>query len=322
MNELLRLLRKAVRPFGYDVRKKQAYNLLRVKGLERLPALRTPLAVFDREAGPDPDVTLDRVRICIRTCLGEARDLRRHVDLTGVPLEEHMLRCLLSTVASVNEAVAAAPGADIEVRIFDDHSDAGSRARLERLFAGLDCPWTLRTTAGTGQGASLIEQFEYARGENAVIYFCEDDYLHEASAIREMWNFYRQVHQASGTHLLIHPQEGESLFNNAYYPSYILLGEARRWRTMSHATHVFMTHGRVVEEYWRYFENTRFVGDPKKRRLGSESRTTNRLFEHIPGFCPLPAVAAHMQAEGLLPPFFDWRGLWAQYPLPESLRLP
>ena len=71
-------------------------------------------------------------------------------------------------------------------------------------------------------------------------------------------------------------------------------------------------HSSTVRKYWEYFENTRFVGNKKKRRLGVEARTTNYLFNHLPGFAPIPALAAHMQAEKCLPPFFNWRPNWDQ----------
>jgi len=34
------------------------------------------------------------------------------------------------------------------------------------------------------------------------------------------------------------------------------------------------------------------------------------LFNHIPGFAPIPALSAHMQTEESTPPFFDWHDLW------------
>lgn len=313
MNEALRLLRRLLRPFGYDVRRRQAYNLLPVKGYDRLPQLTTVQAAFDEEPGRRTGDNLDELLVFLRTCLRAARKPQASHQLTGAPLEETVQRCLASTVASINFAVRAEPARRIRALILDDHSDPQALVRIRTLCGRLECEWTLTTTQTAGQGASLYEQFRTARDRNALCYFCEDDYLHEESAIGEMWSFYRQVYLATGSHLVIHPQEGESLYNNAYYPSYILLGERRRWRTMSHATHVFFTHARVVRDYWRYFENTRFVGDRKHRRLGSESRTTNLLFNHLPGFAPLPALAAHLQAPHTLPPFFDWRSLWERY---------
>ncbi len=309
MNEALRLLRRCLRPFGYDVRKKQEYNLLPIREMSAQPAVEQAFKPFDQSLPITSEDNLDTLCVVLRTCLKEERGLQRPTAVTGVSLIENCLRCLTSTLSSINEAHNAGIGT-IRVIILDDHSDPEPLERIQKLCEILHCPWELKTTREQGQGASLIEQFEDARTCNELFYFCEDDYLHERSAIREMWAFYRQVHQANNIHMVIHPQEGESLFNNAFYPSYVLLGEERRWRTMSHATHVLFIHSHVVRDYWQYFENTRYVGDKKKRRLGSEGNTTNQLFDHIPGFAPIPALAGHMQSEHCLPPFFDWRRLW------------
>lgn len=158
----------------------------------------------------------------------------------------------------------------------------------------------------------MHEHFSFAKDKEALIYFCEDDYLHEKSAISEMVRFYKKVYEQTGSHLLIHPQEHELIYSQYNYPSYILLGENRRWRTISHATHTFFTHSTVVKKYWDYFENTKYMGlkKSKVRHLGSEKKTTDQLFNHIPGFSPIPAIAIHLQTENCLPPFFDWRALW------------
>ena len=90
----------------------------------------------------------------------------------------------------------------------------------------------------------------------------------------------------------------------------MLSGQNRRWRTISHATHTFFTHSSIVEKYWKYFDNTKYVGHKEKRHLGSEKQTTDKLFNHIPGFSPIPAVAVHLQSKESLPPFFDWKDIW------------
>ena len=127
-----------------------------------------------------------------------------------------------------------------------------------------------------------------------------------------MIDFYLRIYSQTKAHLVLHPQEHENVFRQFNYPSYILYSETRRWRTICHATHVFFTHTEVVKKYWSYFENTKYVGVKNKRHLGSEKETTDHLFKHIPGFSPIPAVAAHLQTEHCLPPFFNWHELWEE----------
>jgi hypothetical protein len=313
MNDILRLLRKSLRPFGYDIRKRGALNLLPARGVGRAPDLDRVRRNFDYDGGGERKASSDLggLKIVFRTCMTEKRNLKNEGRIAGAPLADTMERCFLSLVRSVNAALAQEDAPRINVIILDDHSEAPYIERLCALASQLACPWTLRTTSATGQGASLHEQFAMARADDALYYFCEDDYLHEPQAVYEMWAFYRQVFQATRRHLVIYPQEHPSLYDKFEYPAYLVLGRDRHWRSIADATHTIFTHAHVVRDYWDYFENTKFVGNRKKRHLGSERRTTNRLFSHLPAFSPIPALAVHFQSPDTLPPFFDWRPVWA-----------
>ena len=223
-------------------------------------------------------------------------------------MEEHLLKCIQSLFISINEAIKN--NKKIKLVVFDDRSDSSSLEKINNLLNDLECEYEILTTKNTGQGNSLYEHFSFSRDKNSLFYFCEDDYLHIPNAIHEMISFYRDIYEETSTHLLIHPQEHELIYSQINYPSYILEGKKRRWRTISHATHTFFTHSSIVDKYWSYFDDTKYVGNKKKRHLGSEKKTTNKLFNHIPGFSPIPAVAVHLQSKESLPPFFDWKKVW------------
>jgi len=310
MNEFLRLLQRSLRPFGYDIRRRKAYNLCPYKGIEPVPALGAVMKAFDDGSERGEAVHLDTLKIIYRTCLSHERNRKASERVTKASLVETVERCFLSLVASVNAALKEKDAPKIEVLILDDHSDADLMQRIKSLAERLHCSWKTKTTEGTGQGASLHQQFSLACGDDALYYFCEDDYLHEENAVYEMVAFYRQVFDTTKRHLIIHPQEHEALYNSFFYPSYVLLSPYRHWRSVSDATHILFMHGHVVRDYWEYFENTKFVGNKKKRKLGSERMTTNRLFDHLPCFVPIPALAGHLQSEHVLPPFFPWHALW------------
>ena len=312
MNEFLRLFKRTFKLFGYDLKKAGKFILLPLQNQPDVH-LKAVYDAFDNDKARgkgaiEPD--LNKLVVFIRTCLRSNRNVDKRDRFTGASTAETVYRCLRSTIRSINEANDQNEGRSIEVIVLDDHSDASYLLKIKDICRAIQCPWTVQTTRETGQGQSLHEQFEMVKSMNALCYFCEDDYLHEPSAIREMWDFYRKMmEQTGGTHLVIHPQECEFLYQTLY-PSYIIASEQRHWRTMNHATHVLFTHSQVVKSYWHYFENTKFVGDRKKRQLGAESKTTNLLFKHIPGFCPIPAVAGHAQFELTLPPCFNWQKIW------------
>lgn len=310
MNDALKLLSKSLKPFGYHIRKYKAPNILRIPALEQ-DDFKSSLSL-PKVAGngflPE-DANLDQMTIYMRTCIRENRNIDKTKRITGVTLEENTKRCLFSLLRSIEHALKQDKNRSIKLICLDDHSDEIYRKKLEDIISKAPCDNEFRQTNGTGQGKSLHEQFKLGSHENAIVYFCEDDYLHEIDAIDTCWNFYNKITRDLETHSVLYPQEHAVLYSD-HYPSYLVLGDDRQWRTIRHATHTFITHGQVVKKFWDYFENTKFVGDKKNRKKGSEAQTTNKLFEKIPGFSPMRPAAVHLQFEETLPPLYDWKPLW------------
>ncbi|MGQ0527483.1 MAG: glycosyltransferase family A protein [Alphaproteobacteria bacterium] len=309
MNDLLKLLSSSLKPFGYHVRKYNAPNILRIPELEKKDTTLTALRASATRNRNFTDSNLDKMVIFVRTCIRVNRNVNQAPRVTGAPLSENTYRCLRSLVTSVNNALQSMTAKDIEVINLDDRSDAEFITQIKSVWEKLDCKWTVRQTREPGQGPSLHEQFMMGRSENAIVYFCEDDYLHEPDAIEVCWRFYEDMAKKLGTNIMIYPQERIVLYED-HHPSYIVTGPDRHWRTIRNATHTFITHGHVVRDHWLYFENTKFVGVKKYRKKGSEARTTNKLFRTVPGFSPMRPAAVHLQFENTLPPLYDWRPLW------------
>ncbi len=306
MNDLLKLASKSLKPFGYKIANDRGPNILRIANLEKTDQDIKTFQQAQYAQNLTDYADLNTMVVYLRTCLRANRNIDKKPRLTGASMEENALRCINSLITAMNAATTCG---NLRLIILDDHSDDNIINNINRLCKKAQFPWELQTTQIMGQGASLHEQFTKGRDENAITYFVEDDFLHEENGIAAAWNFYRQIYSDFKTHCLIHPQEHHTL-HEKLYPSYIVASPDRHWRTTRHATHTFMTHGHIVRDYWDYFENTKFVGIKKKRKLGSESKTTNRLFNHIPGFSPLQPFAVHLQFENLLPPFYDWKPLW------------
>lgn len=318
MNDLLKVISKSLEPFGYHVRPRKGMNFLKIANLENAANAENITATRQAFSKLDPapsDANLNRFIVYLRTCMRDKRNIDTRPRITGAPITEHSLRCILSLIRSLNHAAAHLPDIAFEMRILDDHSDTEPLKRLKALTKHARIPVSIETTRETGQGQSLHEQFSRSRADNAIVYFCEDDFLHEEDGIAAMIEFYRAMVADTGSLPLLYPHEHNVLYSH-HYPSYIVVGKDRHWRSVRHATHTFMTHGKNVEKYWNYFENTKYVGNRKKRRLGSEAKTTNNLFKHVPGFSPLKPCAVHLQFEDMLPPFYDWHAIWQKNALP------
>ncbi len=316
MNEALRLLKRTLNRIGYDVRKIYDYDFMNVRNidsLEQSQILETSKeAFYSEKTGIDPS-EVSRLCVYVRTYIpGDTdADSRR---ITNATTQENVLVCLSSLVDSVNYAVQRLERESIEIIVLDDHSDEDSVKAIKKRLEGLRCKWLFETTKSTGQGPTVFEQFGYAREKKCLVYFCEDDYLHLQTAIYEMWEFYKKIFLATGSHLVVSPADRRICYA-VHYPSYIVLGENRHWRTLSHVTHSFLTHSGIVDKYWDYFYNTKYCGDRIgiKRRRSAMAKTINKVFKYIPGFSPIPSLVCHLQSSRSISPFFDWRKLWTKY---------
>ena len=161
------------------------------------------------------------------------------------------MKCINSLIVSIHHA--SINDRNIKFVIFDDRSDVGVLEKIKQLCKKLTCNWEIITTDKPGQGESLYQNFEYAKCNDELVYFCEDDYLHSKTAVLEMIDFYLRIYNQTKTHLVLHPQEHENVFRQFNYPSYILYSETRRWRTICHATHVFFTHTEIRKKILELF---------------------------------------------------------------------
>lgn len=189
MNEVLRILDKLLKKQGYAIKKHPEYNLLPLKDFNNFPEQKKVYESFNPNNNAKQD-NIDKLEICLRTCINDKRAKGKRSELTNVSLEEHLLKCIKSLIISTNEALKQ--NINIKFTVFDDRSDRAVLDKLEKLCADLKCDWQIITTEKTGQGESLHQHFSYAKDKNALVYFCEDDYLHIPTAIYEMLGFYKK----------------------------------------------------------------------------------------------------------------------------------
>ncbi len=328
MNDLLKFISKSLIPFGYHLRPYQGMNFMRIPALEKdqqncenVTNARTSCALFPKAHQKIDTESLSHLTVFLRTCVRENRNINKTPRLSGADDLENVVRCTWSLIKSLNNAKIENPDLKIRLIVLDDRSSDTAKQTLQDLLGKCLFPAEFQTTKTTGQGASLHQQFEMCKDEPGLVYCVEDDYLHEPDAIERMICFYKKTAETLQSHLVIYPQEHGILYSN-HYPSYILAEQDGHWRSMRHATHTFLTHSQIVKDNWECFENTKYVGIKKKRRLGSEAKTTNRLFDLYPGFSPLKPCAVHLQYESLLPPYYNWRPLWdaSQYIKQEDIK--
>ncbi|AGY59045.1 rhamnosyltransferase [Gloeobacter kilaueensis] len=257
-----------------------------------------------------------RFDILVRTC-ARVEAFTGRPRFIAVPKQELLLRCLHSLILSINACLQAYRAFEISLTVLDDHSDPQTVRRVRSLLGTAQVPTRFLTLAGTGNGQSLLENYEYARNHCPdLIYFCEDDYLHDRIAITEMLQTYDLLQPSFPNGLALHPCDYPDRYL-APYPSYIYLGSTRFWRTILHTTGTFAITNAVLRRYYEhYLAFTRYGIDPTI----SEDNSINRVYREVPCISPLPSLAIHLQYVHTLSPFVDWQAWWEAAQVPEPVQ--
>ena len=105
MNEVLRVLEKIFKKSGYTIKKHPKYNLLPLKDYQNNPLLKNVYDSFDNREQTVSYDDISMLNICLRTCINKNRAGQSYNELTGVAVEDHLLKCIQSLFISINEAI-------------------------------------------------------------------------------------------------------------------------------------------------------------------------------------------------------------------------
>jgi glycosyltransferase involved in cell wall biosynthesis len=246
------------------------------------------------------------VDILFRSC---SRVLAVHGRPRAVPVgkEELILRCLATLRATVSHACQSGALTSGQLIVIDDHSSADCLDAMRRLLVDLPIGVYCLGVEGTGNSASLKTAYAYARGRcRDLIYFVEDDYLHAPSALAEMIEIYQQAGAGLGYDPIIHPCDYMDRYRDPY-PSMVILGKHRYWRTVLHTTGTFMVARQTFDRYRDLYDAFSDYGtDPGIQ----EDTTINRIYSQTTCLAPMPSLTVHLQEPSLLPPFVPWEDWW------------
>ncbi len=232
---------------------------------------------------------------------------------TGADKAETAKRCVRSLIHTLNHCFRNAPDVEITLKIFDDHSDESYLAGLRTDLGKALFETELTSLEETGILASIGACYAYGKAEGRdLVYFAQDDYLYEETAILEMIALFWDATGKIGNYVAIYP------FNDPYryrpeniVPVRVVQSGKRHWRTSFQTASCFMLHHRtLVKEYDLFSALARHAVDPKM-----EDDTINKLFQERGYFLftPLPSLALHMQYESERDPFIDYRPLWEKF---------
>ena len=141
---------------------------------------------------------------------------------------------------------------------------------------------------------------------NDLIYFVEDDYLHQQDSINEMIFAYERISSQINKELILCPTDYPYLYTKIDSTN-IFLGSNKHWRKIDETLCTFLTSKILLEKYWEKFVSMcQFEHYPFEQPL-------HDIYKIEYCLSPIPSLALHCTNVNSifgLSPNVDWKKIW------------
>ena len=154
--------------------------------------------------------------------------------------------------------------------------------------------------------SNIHQSLNIAKNCEDLVYFVEDDYLHELDSIEEMIFTYERISTQINKELVICPADYPYLYSNLQNTN-IFLGNKYHWRRIEETLCTFLTSKDLVNKYWDDFTSA------CKTEHYPFEKPFHNIYKKELCISPIPSLATHFtninSAYGLSP-FVNYKKLW------------
>jgi len=229
--------------------------------------------------------------------------------------DEYALRSLYSILKSINYSKKNFNEINIKLSIIDDNSSEKFIQNMKKLLLKFDIDneiISLQKNEVTqdvkdSNFASIKKCFTLAK-ENSedLIYFVEDDYIHDEICILEMIGTYERIATQLNKEILLCPTDYPYLYASCD-PTYIFLGNKKHWRKTEQSLGTFLISKINLNIYW---ENLLQFASGKDNPA---ELALHKIYEKEPCFSPIPSLAIHcanINSIYGISPNINWQEIW------------
>ena len=240
------------------------------------------------------------------------------------PKSEYTLRSLNSLLNSVQKAKTQLQNINLNLTIVDDNSDKTTIEKMNLLLNKKEFVFNIINLNQNefdgkiinednpetfGNLASLLKCFLIAKDEaEDLIFFVEDDYLHQDSMIEEMLMTYERLTSQLNKEIVLCPSDYPYLYTTDRKTN-VLIGSHRHWQIIDKTLCTFLTSKIILNQYW---EN--FVKNCKKRHDPFE-KYLNEIYKEEYCLAPIPSLSVHLtniNSSYGIAPYINIKKLWDQ----------
>ena len=141
-----------------------------------------------------------------------------------------------------------------------------------------------------------------------LVYFVEDDYLHQQEAIREMIFAYERIASQTNSELILCPTDYPYLYTKID-PTNIFLGSTKHWRVVGETLCTFLTSLNILQKHWdKFISMCQFEHYPFEQPL-------HDIYKSEYCLSPIPSLAFHCTNVNSiygLSPIMNWKKIWEE----------
>ena len=240
---------------------------------------------------------------------------------------DYTLRSINSILKSVNYTKNSHSDVDIEITIIDYNSSDDNLKKITNLLKNSSLPFKLLnldlnefdskikktnekkekvTLNQISNMSNIYKSLMLSKTSNDLIYFVEDDYIHELDSITEMLFAYERIASLTNEELVICPTDYPYLYVQAENTK-VYLGEKYHWRKINETLCTFLTSKQIIKKHWEKFLSLcNFEHYPFESPL-------HEIYKQELCISPIPSIAIHytnINSIYGLSPNKDWKKIW------------
>ncbi|MFZ9996187.1 MAG: glycosyltransferase family 2 protein, partial [Pelagibacteraceae bacterium] len=220
---------------------------------------------------------------------------------------EYSLRSINSIIRSSKFAKELMPNLTINLTVIDHNSGEQNLKKIQNLLDNSNLNHNLinldlsefdnrikKTNAKNenvtpnqlSNMSNIYKSLELSKKLDDLIYFVEDDYIHELNSISEMILTYERIASQISNELILCPTDYPYLYTKTENTN-IFLGEKSHWRKINETLCTFLTSKQIVEKHWaKLISMCEFEHYPFESPL-------HEIYKEELCLSPIPSIAIH-----------------------------
>ena len=243
---------------------------------------------------------------------------------------EYTFRSLNSIIKSLNHAKISAPNIKFDIVVIDQNSKKEDLDQIKKQLSNSNFKYSIVnldvnefsknikninaknenvTNNQISNMSNIHKSLLFAKNQcDDLIYFVEDDYLHEKNAITEMIFTYERICSQLNKEIILCPADYPYLYTKIDNTN-IFLGANKHWRKIDETLCTFLTSKIMIEKHWsKFISMCQFEHYPFEKPL-------HDIYKSEYCLSPIPSLALHctnVNSVFGLSPNKKWIEIWEE----------